>query len=359
MSSQYPVPSMSVGIFRDGRDTARKIPSGKSRCFGLETEPYKTVNYNVQYGIQIRTRFPVKYLPWCSNRSPKNVNCFRRCNCRPAHTKKKIKTRKQTQQIMSNNNNNPNKPSSNDPIPPPSRPNVTATTTNSNNNGNHTITPPPPLSMEEPHPQPLLSTMTTTPHHTVPSLLATDPQQSMMLSHHQAVFPSSFSDNVSINTPPSTATTGLSLLPDRVTLNSALRCQSRRDDHRSLLQQHHHHDFAFCFGPPQQRRCRSLPEILDEVLDMSEATMAYLSATTIHTNHNDDTTCTNRHAWNDDDPMLTVHPPLPSPQMLLRRSGPRQRPRSHTSISHTRRNRRNQRGDNNNSGNGNHNSSQQ
>jgi hypothetical protein len=67
-------------------------------------------------------------------------------------------------------------------------------------------------------------------------------------------------------------------VPDHITLNDALRCHPRWDDVHSMMNHHSlgAEGFSSMFGHPQ-RRCRSLPEILDEALEISDFMITNLS----------------------------------------------------------------------------------
>lgn len=106
-------------------------------------------------------------------------------------------------------------------------------------------------------------TTTTTSHNSSPQLHS-------MLPHHR-VLPLSFSDNIPINASNSSnaelpMTTGTCRVPDRITLSNAIR--SSWDDIR--LVNSHHEELPFYFDFDPERRCRSLPDILDEVLEITE-----------------------------------------------------------------------------------------
>ena len=178
---------------------------------------------------------------------------------------------------------------------------VSTTTASSHTNTNGTTSP-----------QPILPSFFAVESH---SLLSRPPPQT---SPPPQVVPTSFSDNVGIHLNDTIPTrTGLYChVPDRISLTSALHCHSRWNNPFC------HDEFASHFGHPQ-RRCRSLPEILDEVLEISEEVTAYLSTNTSYDEEGGGGVCTDHRVGNND----SSHPP---PSASRARGSRRQR----SSVSH-------------------------
>lgn len=173
---------------------------------------------------------------------------------------------------------------------------------------------------------------------TEPSSLAPGPHVVMRPQehHHPHMLPATFSENISIRSgtyhyPP----TGFCRVPDRITLNDALRCQpSWRENHMNLFPGADANFTAFGHYPPP----RSLANILDDAMELTDTVMLvyhrHLESLETMNDDDDDDVDSSQH---DASPRPTTNPP-PSDGVPPQYSPPPPRGRSeirrHTGRNH-------------------------